>query len=331
MNKRIVSSLSLILITTTLCIAWGPWGHTHINKAAIFALPEEMRVFFYDHADFLTEESVVPDIRKYTLNDKAEFPRHFINSEGYNTDIDKIPRSNKEAYQKYDSAFLQQNGILPWYIQDMMVKLTNAFKSGRKSEILFLAGDLGHYLGDANMPLHTSINHNGQLTNQVGIHALWESQLPEYFGNSYNLTVSDAVYIKDINTEVWRIIKHTHSLADTLLLAERNLKATFPKDKIYKTDSTGNVVKAKPGRTAYSYEYAQAYHKALHGMVEAQMREAIRDVANFWYTAWVNAGSPNMNDLDSEEVPKAHKEAYEKELKLWKKGKLAEIKLQNEF
>jgi hypothetical protein len=43
---------------------------------------------------------------------------------------------------------------------------TQAFKEKRKSEILFIAADLGHYIADAHMPLHTSDNHDGQLTDQ---------------------------------------------------------------------------------------------------------------------------------------------------------------------
>jgi hypothetical protein len=39
----------------------------------------------------------------------------------------------------------------------------------KKHEILFIAADLGHYIADAHMPLHTSDNHDGQLTDQKGI------------------------------------------------------------------------------------------------------------------------------------------------------------------
>jgi hypothetical protein len=49
-----------------------------------------------------------------------------------------------------------------WHIQDLMAKLTKAFKDKRKNEILFIAGDLGHYIADGHMPLHTSDNHDGQ-------------------------------------------------------------------------------------------------------------------------------------------------------------------------
>ncbi len=335
MNKkltiRLILSTFAVFISVSL-FAWGVWGHEHIDHSAVFALPVEMRTFFFNHIDFITEESTVPDLRKYAINDKAEPPRHYIDIESYDSvNIDNIPRTMKPASAKYDSAFMQKNGILPWYIQDVMAKLTKAFKYKQKTEILFFAADLGHYLGDANMPLHTALNYDGQLTNQHGIHAFWESQLPELFGYNYNFRVNDAAYISDVTTETWNIIKHTHSLADTLLLVERNLRATFPKDKVYKTDSLGHIVRNSYGVPAHSLAYAEAYHKALNGMVENQLRHSIQDVANFWYTAWVNAGKPDLNDLDPESLTEQNSKQLKKDYKLWLKGKLNGFKAKNEF
>jgi hypothetical protein len=42
--------------------------------------------------------------------------------------IDSFPQSMTEAKKKYDDKFLSKNGTLPWHIQDMMEKLTQAFK-----------------------------------------------------------------------------------------------------------------------------------------------------------------------------------------------------------
>ena len=320
---RAALSLALITGSVTLLFAWGTFGHQHINHAAVFALPEEMRIFFYNHIDFVTEESTVPDLRKYTLNDKAENPRHYINIEGMETmPIDSLPKTMKDAMAKYDEKTLQKMGILPWYIQEIMKKLTRAFKEKRKTEILFLAADLGHYLGDANMPLHTALNHDGQLTDQKGIHSFFESQLPEYFGNGYNYQVAEAVYLENVTTASWDVIRHSNGLADSLLLIEKTLKATFSKEKIYKTDAEGKVLKNKFGQWTHSYEYAGAYHKALNGMVEKQLRHAIQDLANFWFTAWVNAGKPDLNQLDPAELTASNRKRYKKEMKLYKRGKL---------
>jgi len=272
----------------------------------------------------------VPDLRKYTLNDNTEKPRHFIDLENFGA-TDSLPTSLAEAKKKYDDKFLQQNGILPWYIEEMMDKLTKAFKEKRKTEILFLAADLGHYIGDAYMPLHTSANHDGQFTNQKGIHAFWESQLPEMFGDNYNLYIGEAVYINDLPKETWRIINATHSLVDNLLVADKYLKQHFPADKVYLNDESGNPKKNKFNNPIHSEEYAGQYNQKLKGMVERQMRLAATATANFWYTAWVNAGRPDLADLDPVDQTKRNKSNLQRELKLFKQGKLADIKSEKEF
>ena len=146
----------------------------------------------------LQKAAVVPDLRRGVLNDKTEGPKHFIDIEDFgNIPITSFPKTTREAYTKYDSTFLNKTGYLPWHIQNLMEKLTQAFKKRNKSEILFISAEVGHYVGDAHMPLHTTSNFNGQLTNQKGVHALWESQIPEMFGNSYNFkTGNSQVYFK---------------------------------------------------------------------------------------------------------------------------------------
>lgn len=315
----------------TAAFAWGSWGHQHINYVAIFGLPTEMRIFFYNHKDFLVEESVVPDLRKYVINDKAEFNKHFIDIEGFEEkSIDDIPTLTKDAYKKYDQKLLDKMGILPWYIQDMMEKLTTAMKNGRKSEILFIAGDLGHYIADANMPLHTSLNHNGQLTGQNGIHSLWESQLPDYFGSAYSFQVKEAVYFPDVSKATWDMIKHTHSLVESTLSIDRKVREEL-KDKIFKKDANGVSIKNKFGSQVFSFEYAEAFHKALNGMVERQMNHAMQDLTNFWYTAWVNAGKPDLTKLDPQGITDRNKKNLKKDEKLMKKGKVYGFRVETEF
>ncbi len=327
-----IFSFPALLSISILLLSWGTWGHQHINRAAVFSLPEEMRSFFYNHIDFITEESVIPDVRKYTINDKAEFARHYIDMESFQkTAQDTLPKNLKEAGTQYDAKFLDKNGILPWYMMEMMGKLTQAFKDKKKAEILFLAADLGHYLGDAHMPLHTSVNHDGQFTDQKGIHAFWESQLPEQFGNNFNFNTGSAVYIEDIDKEIWRIIHQSHGLVDTLLLKEKQLKNNFPATDIYAKDKDGKIIKNKYNQPVHSLAYAKAYHEALNGMVQNQLRLAIAATANFWYTAWVNADKPNLNDLDPEELRQRNKKNYRREYKCWKEGKLLGFKIDTEF
>lgn len=319
-----------LLLSVPFFSSWGTFGHEHINKAAVFALPESMRMFFFNHVDFITQESTVPDLRKYTMLDKAETPRHYIDLEKFGA-WDSIPRNFAEASLKYKPEFLNEYGILPWYIQDMMDKLTKAFKGKRKTEILFLAADLGHYLGDAHMPLHTTLNHDGQLTDQRGIHALWESRLPEMFGAGFNYQVPEAVYIEDIQKNTWELIQHSFTLADTVLLADKQLRKQFAKDKIFDLDEKGGIKKNKFNQNIFSNEYAEQYHEKLNGMIESQMRAAITCVSSYWYTAWVNAGKPDLSDLDPPYVNKQNQVDLQDQLRMLKYGKLLGVESEKEF
>ena len=318
--KKVFITTIIIFSSITLLYAWGAWGHKHISRGAVFALPPEMRTFYYNHIDFITEGSVVPDLRRGVLNDRAEPPRHYIDIEDFgNISIDDLPKTWKEATLIYDSGFLQKTGFLPWYVQTLMDKLTSAFKRKSRSEIIFISAELSHYIADAHVPLHTSSNHDGQLTNQKGIHSFWESQLPELFGNDYNFYTGEAIYITDISAEIFRIIKHSHELAEITLGVERILNNSTSKDKIFESKSPDDSSRRQPRRLA---EYAKKYHDALNGMVEKQMRFALSALAGFWYTAWVNAGKPDLTSLDDEHLTNQNGKNFKREMTAWKKGKI---------
>ena len=313
-----------IIALTTICVAflflsWGVIGHERINRAAVLALPKPLQTFFYNHIDYITQESTVPDLRRNVLNDKTEPPRHYFDMENFG-DVTNLPKTMDEAQKKYDEKFLTKNGILPWYIQDLMTKLTKAFKDKRKNEILFIAGDLGHYIADAHMPLHTSDNHDGQNTNQKGIHSLWESRLPELFVKDYKLNASEGIYLEDVDKAIWELMFDTHSLVEPLLAADKKLRTSTPENKIFVTDVNGVIVKNKYGGTLYSDEYAGKFHTELNGMVEKQMKKAITVTASFWYTAWVNAGKPDLSKLDPSELTQRNKKYLKKDLKIFKQG-----------
>jgi hypothetical protein len=324
-NIKYLSLVCLVLVT----VSWGIVGHEHINRAAVMALPKPLQSFFYNHIDFITQESTAPDLRKSILQDKAEGPRHYIDMENFGA-IDSLPKTLELAKKKYDEKFLSKNGFLPWYINEMMVKLTNAFKEKKKNEILFIAADLAHYIGDAHMPLHTSDNHDGQNTNQKGIHALWESRLPELYVQDYKLHVEEVKYIDNIEMATWSIIHDTHSLVEPLLAADKQLRIATPENKMYEVDAAGNFVKNKYNSNLYSNDYAQKFHTALNGMVESQMKKAITATASFWYTAWVHAGKPDLSDLDSKELTKRNEKLLKDDYKIWQKGKLFGMETQKE-
>jgi hypothetical protein len=312
---------------------WGVWGHQHINRAAVFALPASLRALFFQHVDFITMEASIPDVRKYTLNDKREGPRHYIDLESFGDHpFAALPEKWDSAVARYGSNKLYKAGILPWYAQQMLEKLTQAFRDRDKVRIFFLSADLAHYIGDAYMPLHTSLNHDGQLTGQRGVHALWESLLPEMFGRNYNLHVQEAQYLKDPTATIWGCIQESHALVPRLLKIEKDLLESWPENRIYEMNDNGQPLKNKYGSLRFSRDFATAYHRALGGMVEDQMRRAIATVSSLWYTAWINAGKPDLSKLDDAYLWRINRKPLQFQYHLWvEKGKLVGLKPDLEF
>lgn len=191
--------------------------------------------------------------------------------------------------------YLSNYGIVPWHLEKMLYRLTLAFKEVDEAKILKYSAEIGHYIGDAHVPLHTTENYNGQLTNQVGIHGFWESRLPELFADNYNYFVGKSQYIDRTNPYFWGIVLNSHALLDSVLLIEKDLTNTMPSDLKYCYETRGT----QTIRT-YCQEFSNAYHKRLEGMVEKQMCNAILSIGSVWRTAWVNAGQPDLRKLSSE-------------------------------
>ncbi|MCB9081172.1 MAG: hypothetical protein H6555_05635 [Lewinellaceae bacterium] len=189
--------------------------------------------------------------------------------------------------------YLSEHGILPYNLLRVQRQLTEAFRKGDVQAILRYSADLGHYLADAHVPLHTTENYNGQLTGQEGIHAFWESRIPEIFADeAYNFWVGPANYLEDPAAYFWEVVLSSHRCVDSVLQVELRLRETFPSEQQYCYESTTGASRRVPCR-----EYAAAYQEALSGMVEQRMRASVKAVGDAWYTAWVDAGQPALTPL----------------------------------
>lgn len=312
--KRLTIAIALI-IPMLLCTSWGFFAHRRINQLAVFTLPKAMLGFYKANYDHITEQATGADRRRYM--DTLEAPRHYLDVENYEKHIDSIPEKFSDALAKYGQLKLHQNGIVPWQIQRSYYGLVKAFKTRDSLKILRYSSDLGHYVADAHVPLHTTANHNGQLTNQVGLHAFWESRIPELFAGKYKLITGKAIYIENPLKKAWAIVKHSHSLVDTVLRFEAELNARFPSDQKYSFSEQNNIIVKQ-----YSIAYAKAYQDMMKGMVEKQMRAAILAVGSFWYSAWVDAGQPALQSLVKVELSEEEKQTEAFEAKKYREGRI---------
>lgn len=280
--------LSVFLIPSTV-LSWGFQAHKIINHTAIFTLPPELFGFYKQYAQIIKEQAVNPDRRRYML--KNEAPKHYIDLEYYKVNDSLILDLNwLNMVEKYGQDSLMEYGILPWNLKATKKRLERAFKAKNIIDIIRYSADLGHYIADAHVPLHTTKNYDGQLTGQRGIHAFWESRLPELFSPDYDLFVGKASYIYNLDSLILNIILESHHALDSVLTFEKELTQTLKPGLKYAYISKKNGLQKN-----YSAYFSKRYHLLLKGQVERRMRAAIKRVGDFWFTAWVNAGQPTLD------------------------------------
>ncbi|MFH6984850.1 zinc dependent phospholipase C family protein [Marinoscillum sp. 108] len=281
----------IVLLGAIVSSSWGFFSHQKINRVAVFTLPIEMMGFYKYHIQYITEKAINPDKRRYIM--KEEAARHYIDLDVYgDSALYNMPRYWNDAVAMYTEDTLQAYGIVPWHINLVKYQLTQAFLNRDADRILRYSVDLGHYIGDAHVPLHTTENYNGQLTGQLGIHGFWESRLPEVFFEHYDLFTGKAEYIKNTQLEAWKAVESSHLALDSVLRFEKLLTLRYPEDKKYSYEERGATTVR-----VYSYDFSRDYHEMLNGMVERQMKRAIKMVGDFWFTAWVDGGQPDLDLL----------------------------------
>ena len=305
--------VSFFLLLAPYCFCWGFYAHKKINYYAVFLLPPEMMLLFKPQIDFLSEHAVDPDKRRYAV--KEEGPRHYIDIDHYGAyPYDSLPRKWNDAVAKYSEDTLNAYGIVPWWLQTMLYRLTDAFKEKNQAKILKYAAEIGHYIADSHVPLHANSNHNGQYTDQKGIHGFWESRIPELLAEKeWDFFIGKAAYIKNPAEYIWKRVLESAAASDTVLKFERELTKNFPSDQKFSfEDRNGLTIRQ------YSTAFSKAYDEKMKGMVERRMRQSIFAVASFWYTAWVNAGQPDLKKLSNKEFSAEDLKEFESLNNSWK-------------
>lgn len=307
--------LLFCLLSGIKSFCWGFYAHRQINYYAVFLLPPEMMVFYKPSIGFLTEHAVDPDKRRYAIAEEG--PRHFIDIDHYGVyPFPNLPHQWQEAVNKFSKDTLMAHGIGPWWIQTMLFRLTTAFKEKNRPKILKLSAELGHYIADIHVPLHTSGNHNGQLTGQQGIHGFWESRIPELLAEKeWDFFIGRARYINDPAAFIWQRVYESAAASDTVLRFEKRLNDHFPRNLKYAFEERNGFTIRQ-----YSEAYTIRYNKMLNNMVERRMRQSIFAVASFWYTAWVNAGQPNLKNFAVNEFSEAERKEFENLTIRWQEG-----------
>ena len=264
--------LILLLLAATPLWSWGDKGHRVVSTLALRSLPEEPRAWFAGREAEVCDHASDPDHWK---QDRKEGPRHFLDLEPYG-DPEHLPRTLEEAHAKVGGDYYRL-GVVPWIIQDRWRDLVDAFRGGDPARVAMATAILGHYIGDAHVPLHTTDNHDGQLTNQRGVHSRWESGLVERHIMADDLTVVPAQPDLAIFDRPWDWLQAAHALVPQLLVDDRDADRTTP---------VGSRGKQR------GEAYWMVFWAKQGPVVKQQLQLAGQHLGDAILSAWIEAGRP---------------------------------------
>jgi hypothetical protein len=252
--------------------AWGRGAHRLVVNKAIETLPADIRPFFEANRAILSQH--VTDPLDAIARTPAERHTHFILLDKYGRfPFEALPRSYKAAVTKFGRVKLDANGLLPWQIGVYSEKLTEAMKAGKWEEAKLNAAILANYVAEAHDPFDTTDNFDGRLSAQPGVNERFGTTLIDRFSSFFPMRPNDAVFISDPTDRAFEACLSSHSWLETILLADRN---------------------ARRAENSFNDEYYDRFYNQAAAILIRQLSDAATDVGSFWFTAWKNAGSPQL-------------------------------------
>lgn len=262
----------LLLLAALPLTAWGDRGHRIASGLALSALPQPVRAWYAGQEEVVLDHASDPD---HWRADRKEGPRHFLDVESYGG-LDALPRTTEEARTRLGGDFTR-SGTVPWIVQDRWLDLVEAFRAGDGPAVVMATAILGHYIADLHVPLHTTSNHDGQATNQKGVHRRWESGLVERFLQAPDIEPLPAATAPDWPESPWNWLRATHALVPQLLEDDRAADRTTPLNgrESSRTQAYWMIFWARQGPT-----------------VKRQLQLSGKHLGDTILMAWIVAGRP---------------------------------------
>jgi hypothetical protein len=287
-RTRTITTMSmalLVLMAPVALRAWSMDGHRYLTRRALENMPGELRPFLAAKIDFISEHAADPDLwRVMALGGAlgAEGPNHYLDLDALDEPppFTNVPRDWTKFVERYGADRANREGRLPWRAEETYNRLVAAFGDIAKGTSPYAADDarylvaiLSHYVEDAHVPFHATGNHDGDLTNQHGIHARFESELVARNLSSLKLAPVVVTPIPDIRAFIFDTLVTSQSLVAPVLDADRAAKA---------------------GRDAYDDAYYAKFLTGARPILERRMSDATSAVVSAVVSAWERAGKPKL-------------------------------------
>lgn len=188
----------VVLLNLSQAFAWGKRGHEMVGSLAAQLLAKEhpQGAFLASHSFDMGYYNNAPDLVWKANSEiyKKESPQHYVDIEIFERAFKKRNESkawipSRMEFTKKFPEIDEKAGRSPWRIQELVARLEKTTQSLKKKNLskkekhllqeqwLVTAGLLGHYFADLAQPLHVTENHDGQLTQQKGLHHWFEENV----------------------------------------------------------------------------------------------------------------------------------------------------------
>ncbi|MFN8847907.1 MAG: hypothetical protein ACK5W9_13735 [Bdellovibrionales bacterium] len=325
---------------TSQALSWGGRGHDTICETAAFLVEEPgLKAFLKSRSHTMGHLCNLPDIQWRSIADanvKASGdPTHYVEPDilglkptQTSTDIKKlqlewtgknrVDEPNKKIFQ-----LTREMGSLWWRV-DQFMRLKSQLKEGfaksqppaNKQEeqndqlpfnqntyqFMVYAGLMGHFVGDASMPYHNTINYDGYKNGHGGIHAYYEEQSVSENGIELQNKVYQAA--KKFKSTPWKNSKLS-TIEKLQIFSEEalaDLKEVEKRDPIIKKSE----VKSENGmnlRTPAERKDAQVGAKIFEPLIIKQMAKSSALLAHLWDEAYRSVGKPELSKYKSYRYP----------------------------
>jgi hypothetical protein len=310
--KRTFSFLLFLALLSQPAFPWGNEGHSAINRVAGEKLPSDVPAFLKNAADQLAYIAPEPDRWRNPADlalKRSQEPDHYINLESIQGM--ELPPDRYSFYRALDlrrwetpghpeDLLPERVGLQPYVTIEVYERLIVAFREYRKALLehrdpvfaqanaIFYAGWLGHYVGDAANPMHTTIHHNG-----------WVGPNPKGYTTS-NLThwKMEGIFVAANFNQL--------QFADLVPAQPQPLQHPFEDYVQYLYDSHALLEKA------YELEKEGGFNGtgtvASRDFIRHRLAAGATELRNFWYTAWIESGKelPSNPSPKPADAPAAH-------------------------
>ncbi|NRA69040.1 MAG: hypothetical protein HRU19_31505 [Pseudobacteriovorax sp.] len=183
-----------------------------------------------------------------------------------------------------------------------LTKQLNSQIKSLSDKYIALLGLISHFIADLGNPLHTSVDYDGKLVGQGGLHAYFETRIV----NEFPLSFAGDVYHWAVKTKPYQQISRTHQPKSLIQMVYAHiLESHLLLDELFALDRKVSL-KKKSGFLPAERRRPELVYQEYYAFAKARVGTAADVLSRFWATIHRRAGRPDLSRHRSYDYPITH-------------------------